>query len=141
MKKRLMLCMLSAAFVSGCGQKSKPTIDNNEYILSLVSEYSFSKFNLKDLIDATTDIPKTIDLCDVKRIVAQSDPEITITCSNNGMFITNESAKNHIRNYQKFSYSRDPQHSDKMSYTWSNNEIFCHLTVDEDKDVFQLYCA
>ncbi|MGI2111349.1 hypothetical protein ACRN9C_18435 [Shewanella frigidimarina] len=141
MKKRLMLCLLGTALVSGCGQKSEPTVSNNEDILSLVSESSFSKYHLKDLIDATTDIPKTINLCDVKRIVDQGDGEITITCSNKGMYITNESAKNHVRNYQNFTYSRDPQLSDKMGYSWSNNEKYCLLTVDEDKDEFQLYCG
>lgn len=141
MKKRLMLCLLSTTLVSGCGQESEPTVKNNVDILSLVSESSFSTFRLKDLIDATIDVPKKINSCDVNRIVAQGDGEVTITCSNNGMFITNESAKNHVINYQNFTYSHDSQLSDKMGYSWSSNEIYCLLTVDEDKDEFQLYCG
>ena len=115
----------------------KSITSDNEDILSLISQYSFSKYKFKALIDPNNKI-KTINVCDVNPVYIEKS--IYIQCSKKGLFITNSSAKDHIKYYSDFEYIYDGL-TKHMDYRWSTDEVYCTLSVKEEEDVFELYCV
>ncbi len=122
-----------AVVVTGCDGRVKT---ENESVGFFISSESVSGIPISDLVSSLENLPNQVGGCDA--VYQKPTNELLIQCSKRGFNYTNGQVEAALS--QDVDLKVAEIHG-QLIYKWSVNDINCSIAIEEENDIFELWCG
>lgn len=123
----ILICLSLIACEKQSGSITEPS---NFFI----TENTVSGIALSELVNSVDSLPKQINGCDP---VSMSG-DFLLQCSKKGFNYKNRQVEDALSNITSLNVNEEFGQS---IYKWKSENISCHIAIEEDSDIFELWCG
>jgi outer membrane biogenesis lipoprotein LolB len=101
-----------------------------------IQQNSISEFTIPELLEDLDSLPKQINGCDVSHHKATD--ELFVQCSKKGFNYTNKQVSSALSGALGFSST---EQFGQYNFRWKTGAASCSIAIEEDNDIFELWCG
>tara|TARA_Y100000780_G_scaffold224581_1_gene236115 strand:+ start:405 stop:905 length:501 start_codon:yes stop_codon:yes gene_type:complete len=99
-----------------------------------ITESTVSGIALSELVNSLDSLPKQINGCDPVNMSG----DFLLQCSKKGLNYTNKQVEDALSNTTTLNVNEE---FGQFIYKWKSENISCHIAIEEDNDIFELWCG
>ena len=114
-----------------CEKQSGPITEPSNFF---ISENTVSGIALSELVNSLDSLPKQINGCDPVNVSG----DFLLQCSKKGFNYTNKQVHDALSNSTSLKINEE---FGQFTYRWNSENISCHIAIEEENDIFELWCS